>query len=73
MKSTSLLEKTSPLEIFLHFLDDLDESLIRKKGNPGRNISSPFQKDDNPSCSVYEDGVYISRKVYQIIIEKYTT
>lgn len=55
MKLSLLLSKTSELEIFLHFLNHLDENHIRKKGNPGRNISSPFQKDDNPSCSIYED------------------
>ena len=56
MKLTSLLEKVSPLDIFLHFIPDLEAHHIRKTGNPGRNISSPFQEDNHPSCSIYEDA-----------------
>jgi len=60
MKLDALLEKTSPLEIFLHFTPNLEETHIRRKGNPGRNISSPYVEDTNPSFSVYEDS---SRKL----------
>lgn len=56
MKLQSILEKTSPLEIFLHFTPNLDESDIRRSGNPGKNISSPYVEDNNPSFSVYEDN-----------------
>lgn len=55
MKLNTLLQKTSPLEIFLHFTPNLEETHIRKSGSPGRNISSPYVEDNNPSFSVYED------------------
>lgn len=54
MKLQTLLEKTSELDIFLRFLPNLDEANIRKSGNSGRNISSPFVTDNHPSFSIYE-------------------
>ena len=56
MQLETLWEKTSPLEIFLYFIPNLEEANIRKIGNPGKNISSPFGEDKNPSFSVYEDS-----------------
>lgn len=60
MKRADILTKTSELEIFLHFTPLLEEYHIRKSGNPGKNISSPFGEDTNPSFSVYENS---SRKI----------
>ena len=64
MKLTTLMEKTSPLEIFLHFIPNLDAANIRKTGSPGKNISSPFGEDKNPSFSVYEKSGKLKYKCH---------
>jgi len=55
MKLNLLRNKASDTDIFLHFIPDLNLKDIRRKGNPGQNISSPYTEDNNPSFSVYEN------------------
>lgn len=68
MKLSSLLEKTSRLEIFKHYLpseSNFDEDCIKIKGvRPGRNILSPFVKEKNPSFSIYQEGDNLKYKCW---------